>query len=148
MKIFFTKLLLLFRNKLPDYNEYAKTGMALLDARKKIKLLEQENTFLKSTQLAIPVAGFDVSDIEPLDEKDRGRYAGRVSEFFDDILKNKLRKSISEIRQTLANVGIEPNIPANMKREHYDSFLRGMEASLWSIHDWAITLQGELKDKQ
>lgn len=146
MKQFLIKLLLLFKGELPDYNEILVLKAELIAVRKQLRDALIENAKIGKDKMVIPVSGFDNLDIEPLDEKERLRYAGRVDEFYQDILRPKIQVQIAEIRRLIANVGYESYIPPNISRDEYDHFLRGMEASLWGINDWATTLQGELKD--
>lgn len=141
---FIQKIKLLIFGQLPDYDEYMKVSKALFEERKRVRALQEQ---LGLTELEIPISGFDDLSHEPTDEKERVQYAGRVSEFYDDILKDKIRTSIAEIREMIAAVGISAGLPQNMTRSEYDYLLRGMEASLWKIHDWATILQGELKNK-
>jgi hypothetical protein len=94
----------------------------------------------------IPVAGFDNLAHEPTDAKERVAYAARVGSFYDDVLRDKVRTSIAEIRELLSSGSMVAGLH-NMERGQYDSFLRGMEAGLWKIHEWAITLQGELRNE-
>lgn len=145
MKNFFKKLILLIRGQLPDYNEYANVTKALYDERKRVRALQEQ---LGITELDLQVSGFDDLSHEPTDAKERMQYAARVSEFYEEILKNKIRTSIAEIRESLAAVGTGFGLPQNMTRTEYDFLLRGMEAGLWKIHDWATLLQGELKNKE
>lgn len=148
MRNFIHKFALLVQGKLPDYNEYLIQTSAL---RKKISEYEIEISHLKrentivSKRTTVLVAGFDDLSTEPTDEKQRKIYATQVDEFYENILKQKVRVSIAEIREILSAIGYLQNIPNNMKRDQYDFFLRGMEAFAWKIHDWATTLQGEAR---
>jgi hypothetical protein len=154
MKNFFKKLFLLITGKLPDYNEYMirTSGLVsqLREANDRVRFLEaqlKENT----ERLGMPqiyVSGFDSLAHEPTDGKERLVYAGQVSSFYEEILREKIRVSISEIRESLAAVGTGLGLPQNMTRTEYDFLLRGMEAGLWKIHDWATMLQGELQNKE
>lgn len=146
MKTFFKKLYLLIEGKLPDYDEYLSIVTKLKESNEELLSLyvAQKN---EKNKISIPVSGFDDLMHEPSDTKERQQYAMRVSEFYDDILSQKIYTSISEIRQLLATVGVEVGLPQNMTRNEYDFFLRGMEAGLWKVHDWATILQGELKNK-
>lgn len=149
---FIKKIKSFFEAKPEDY-----TGSALLirqlttdlrAANERVRELERlirENTE-KQTNM-IYVAGFDDLSHEPTDAAERKKYAAQVSEFYEDVLKAKIRTSIAEIREMLAAVGTGVGLPNNMTRSEYDFLLRGMEAGLWKIHDWAIILQGELKNK-
>jgi hypothetical protein len=154
MKNFFKKLILLITGKLPDYNEYMvrTSGLAtqLKEANDRVRFLEgqlKENT----ERLGMPkiyVSGFDSLAHEPSDTKERLVYASQVTEFYEQILREKIRVSIAEIRESLAAVGPGHGLPPNMTRTEYDFLLRGMEAGLWKIHDWAIMLEAELKNKE
>ena len=148
MRNFIHKLILLVQGKLPDYNEYliltSKLRQKISEQTVEIKNLQTEKTIVEK-QMVIPVSGFDDLATEPTDEKQRKIYAARVDEFYEDILKQKVRVSISQIREILSAIGYLQNIPPNMNRDQYDFFLRGMEAFAWKIHDWATTLQGELR---
>lgn len=148
MRKFIEKFILLCQGKLPDYNEYL---LQTSELRRRLSERELELAHYKkqativTKQTAIPVAGFDDLSIEPTDEKQRKIYAARVDEFYEDIFKKKIYVSISEIREILSAIGYLQHIPPNMNRDQYDFFLRGMEAFAWKIHDWATTLQGELR---
>lgn len=145
----FRKGKLLIQGKLPDYDEFlmlVKENSQL----KKIKFQHEEQIkLLQGTRKEnmVPVAGFDDLSHEPIDSKERMRYAGSVSDFYDSILKVKIRTSVAEIRELLSNVGFIEGVPHNINRNQYDFFLRGMEAGLWKISQWAEMLQAELKDK-
>lgn len=153
MKNFLHKFILLIQGKLPDYNEYVirvrSMSSQLQDSNDRIRQLEgmmKENT----ERVGMPkiyVSGFDNLNHEPSDPKERIEYASRVSNFHDEVLREKLRVSIAEIREMLAAVGTGAGLPLNMTRTEYDFLLRGMEAGMWKIHDWAVTLQGELRSK-
>lgn len=97
------------------------------------------------TQFKVPIIGLDTSDKEPADEAKRKDYCIEVDNFFEFILKDKLTTSIAEIRRLLSNVGMEEGIPINMPRVEYDSFLRGMEASMWRLYIWCELKQAERK---
>ena len=148
MRNFIRKFILLCQGSLPDYNEYL---IQTSELRKRIGEYEVELSHLKKQvtivgkQTTIPVAGFDDLSIEPTDEKQRKIYAARVDEFYEDILKKKIQVSIAEVRELLSAVGYTHNLPPNMTRDQYDFFLRGIEAFAWKIHEWATTLQGELR---
>jgi len=143
----FKKLKLLLQGKLPDYNEYLSVTLELSEAQKTVDRLQkqiEENIRLQSRM--VPLAGFDDLSHEPTDTKARMQYAATVGEFYDSILKVKIRTSVAEVRELLSNVGFTEGIPvANMSRDQYDFFLRGMEAGLWKIHEWATLIQAELK---
>ena len=141
---FINKIKLLITGKLPDYDEYMRVTKALYEERKRSHHLQEQ---LGITELTLQVAGFDDLSHEPTDAKERMQYAARVGEFYEEVLKDKIRTSIAEIRETLAAVGTGGGLPQNMTRSEYDYLLRGMEAGLWKIHDWATILQGELKNK-
>lgn len=154
MKNFFKKLILLIRGQLPDYNEYMVRVVGitgeLREANERVRYLEgilKEN-IERAGMPKIYVSGFDSTDHEPTDAKERLVYAGQVSSFYDEILREKIRVSIADIRQALAAVGTGFGLPQNMTRTEYDFLLRGMEAGLWKIHDWATLLQGELRNKE
>lgn len=120
----------------------------LREANDRVRYLEalgREN--LEKQSKLIFVAGFDDLSHEPTDTEARKKYAAQVSEFYEDVLKAKIRTSIAEIRESLAAVGTGVGLPQNMTRTEYDFLLRGMEAGLWKIHDWATLLQGELRNK-
>lgn len=132
-----------------DFNELLSLNLELIQLEKKIVSLEKqlvENQ--KQRDFLVPIAGFDSLEIEPLDQKERLRYAGMVSEFHDTILKAKIRTSVAEVRELLSNVGFTEGVPMNMSRDQYDFFLRGIEAGLWKIHEWASGLQAELKQNK
>ena len=105
-------------------------------------LLKKENELPK---LSIPVAGLDTTDLEPTDDTKRKEYCIEVDNFFEFILRDKLKTSIADIRGLLSNVGMQEGIPINMPRSEYDSFLRGMEASMWKLYDWCLLMQSERK---
>lgn len=143
MKNIIRKLWLLLEGKLPDYNDYLELRAKRLDDGRHIAELEKR---IEQYCRLVKVAGFDDLSHEPTGKKEREQYAGRVAEFHQDILGVKLRTSVAEIREMLAAVGRPPELH-HMTREQYDFFLRGMEAGMWKIHDWATLLEGELKNK-
>jgi hypothetical protein len=154
MTKFFKKLILLIRGQLPDYTEYVvrvnSLSTQLRASNERVRYLEgllKENI----ERIGMPkiyVSGFDGVEPEPSDPKERRMYAGRVSSFYEEILREKIRVSIADIRQALAAVGTGFGLPQNMTRTEYDFLLRGMEAGLWKIHDWVVVLEGELKNKE
>jgi len=149
MKEIFRKFILLIQGKLPDYDEFLRVSLELhqqkegaMDLLSELRVLQAKNK-----REAIRVPGFDDMSHEPTDEKQRKEYAARVTEFNTDILKPKIKTSIAEVRELLSSVGYISGMPPNMSREQYDFFLRGMEAMGWKIHDWAATLEAELRGK-
>lgn len=103
-----------------------------------LKLIVQSN-------FSVPISGLDSTDSEPTDEAKRKEYCIEVDNFFEMILKDKLITSIADFRGLLSNVGMQEGIPTNMPRSEYDSFLRGMEASMWKLHGWCLLMQAERK---
>lgn len=148
MRNFIQKFILLIQGKLPNYTEYL---IQTNEYRKKISEYQTELNVLRLEKAigvkknTVLVAGFDDLTTEPTDEKERKIYAARVDEFYEDILKKKVRVSVAEIREILSAIGYLQNIPNNMKRDQYDFFLRGMEAFAWKIHEWATILQGDAR---
>ncbi len=144
----FETLKLLIQGKLPDYNQYLKKAVELETAKKRIAELEGKLILREESQkMSIPIAGFDNFLIEPAEPDTRKAYAAQVDEFYNNILNAKIKISIGEIRQLLALASVSPGFE-HVPRNQYDFFLRGMEAGLWKINDWAQTLQGELREKQ
>lgn len=148
----FNKLKSLFSSKPEDYTQSAllirDITSQLHESQKLVDHLQEllkEKTSRQTNKIF--VSGFDDLSHEPTDTTAREQYAGRVGEFYDDILKAKISTSIAEIRHSLAAVGTEFVLPYTMTRSEYDYFLRGIEAGLWKINDWAVLLQGELKNK-
>jgi len=115
------------------------------DRAKYLEGLRREDAELAKRN-SVPVAGFDDLSHEPIDAKERVAYAARVGSFHEDILRDKVRTSVAEIRELLASGSMVAGLHT-MKRSEYDAFLRGMEAGLWKIHEWATTLQGELRNE-
>jgi hypothetical protein len=142
------KLKLLLQGKLPDFNDYLSTIEQLSQAQATINLLkiQLEQKALMQSNIAPIISGFDSNIHEPSDAAERKIYASRVDEFFEDILKDKIKVSIGEVRELLASPNKFTPI-SEIERSEYDFFLRGMEAGLWKIHEWATVLQGELKNK-
>lgn len=145
MKDFLRKFKLLIEGKLPDYDEY----LTVLNRKNELETEKAAREYHQSKKkITVPLVGFDSTSFEPTDTSARIGYLGQVDEFYEGILKDKLRGSIAEIRELLAGAVIDRSLPQNMTREQYDFLLRGMEAGLWKINDWAITLQGELRQKK
>lgn len=149
MKNFLYKVGLLIRGELPDYNEYIELAVENKKLRDRVFDLtfELENARSKKREdRSVLIAGFDTLDYEPTDAKERKAYAATVAEFFDTILKEKIKSGVASTRAALSSVGYEVGTPPNMTRTEYDHFLRGIEAGLWKIHDWCTVLQAELRD--
>lgn len=94
----------------------------------------------------VPIAGFDSLECEPTDSIARKSYIGEVDVFFESILKDKLRVTVGEIRNELAKLNSQSAHELGLTRLEYDSFMRGMEAMAWKMHDWCVTLQGERRE--
>ena len=128
---------------------------AELQEEKRARLRDFLNTPLNNPppkKIGVPVAGFDSTDDEPTDPVARQEYVKNVDFFMDEVLNNKLKCSIADIREMLSNIGVAQGLPQNMQRNEYDFFLRGMEAFAWKMHEWATRIQGErrsqLQDKE
>lgn len=136
----------MFTNILHFFTKQDNTFYALQAENVSLKMrIEKLEADLQKSP--IPLAGFDSLDIEPSDTNERIAYAAQVDEFHESILKKKLYISIAEIRELLGKfVFDQRGLPHNMTRVEFDFFLRGMEAGLWKIHDWATRLQGELQE--
>lgn len=80
------------------------------------------------------VAGFDSTEVEPQDAKERLEYCEQVFIFYENILKEKLRAQIAKIRQDLAL--IQGQEAYGLSRDQYDFLLRGMEAQCWALDEW------------
>lgn len=116
---------------LTSENVRLKTSNAELKAR--VELLEK--------RFNIGIAGVSVFSDEPIDEKNRENYVGEVHDFYDKFLKKKIILLISEIREELA--ALSSSSPPQVRRDHYDWFLRGGENMLWKLNEWGETLSGE-----
>jgi len=156
MYSFLRKLKLLFTEDIIDVQNRIKLTNDILRLRAEIHAQDRElyDARAKATFLSrksIPIAGFDELYPEPFDPKERRKYAANVAEFHEEVLKTKIRMSVGEIRGLLANVGAMPGFSEGfptgvVTRDQYDFFLRGMEAGLWKINDWAESLSAELKE--
>jgi len=116
----------------------------------KVEQLQQSAEPPKEKKLTIPVLGFDSMDGEPTDTNDRRGYVERVDEFYTDILQGKLKDSIGQVRELYGSALMEGNL--GIPRSEYDWFVRGIEAGLFKINEWCVTLQAErnsvLQDKE
>jgi len=100
----------------------------------------------KAQPSIVTVVGFDDNECEPTDPVARSEYVKDVDYFQDKILKNKLKATIANIREMLANIHIAQGMPPTMTRLEYDTYLRGMESMAWKMDEWATTLQGERRE--
>lgn len=148
LKSFWEKVRLVYRGDIYNHNDYMALFNELIETRDKVRYLEglRREDAERAKRNSIPVAGFDNLAHEPIDAKERVAYAARVGSFHDDILRNKIRTSVAEIRELLAAGSMVAGLHT-MERSEYDAFLRGMEAGLWKVHEWAVTLQGELRNE-
>jgi hypothetical protein len=128
-----------------SHGEYLKLKLELEYTKLQLSEIKQQLLFQQASHKDIPVSGFDDLEVEPITGKKRQKYIADVTTFFDNILHRKIKSSIAEIRGLLSNIGRQEGTPLSMSRVEYDMFLRGMEASLWKMHDWAINLDAERK---
>jgi len=148
LKSFFEKIRLIKKGDIVSHDTHLATVRELYEWKDKALLLERlrREDAERARRNSIPVAGFDDLAHEPIDAKERVAYAARVGSFHEDILRDKVRTSVAEIRELLASGSMVAGLHT-MERSEYDAFLRGMEAGMWKIHEWAVVLQGELRNE-
>lgn len=127
-----------------DYNAH----LALINQNTQlstyVKQLEKQIAAKRRAEfLSIPIDPFDSFEDEPGTGDERKRYVAEVDDFYERILKKKIGSSVGRIRQLLASPVQEY---ATTDRLEYDAFVRGMEAGLWKIHDWATVIQAENRE--
>lgn len=129
-----------YKKEIEDYKNIVKTLESVIDRQQEqIK----EGTKHLRVEDGILIAGFDDTECEPTDEKERKAYISEVDAFFESVLGPKLKVSIAEVRQQLGYLDSKAAHELGLTREQYDYALRGMEAMAWKIHEWAVGLQAE-----
>lgn len=135
---FLKKLRLIFEGELVEQSKF--TEVSLENIRLNIELVKANKNLFETRQNRLPIGGVDETISEPSDEKEYASYAGRVSNFADEILFKKLKNKIGDVRQQLADPNQVVTNTFNMPREQYDWYLRGMESAYWSLHEWCVQM--------
>ena len=112
----------------------------LIAAEKEVKELREALNSRGTRRVDV----INAHDGEPQDEELRGVYVASVSNFFYEVMEQKIISMIVDVRQQLAAMDYS-GVPSYVPREDYDWYLRGTENALWLIYDWFELLAGENK---
>ena len=148
----FKKLYRSFIDRQKLYDDYVETIAKLTTQTSEnftllweVEQLENSMQALKKSQKGtFKVADLDFIDDTPEDTDAFKAYAGRVGEFYEDIMDQKLRDNIAKTRGQMADVVKIPQVQTDTRGE-YDWFLRGMEAAFWSMREWGTEMSAQRK---
>lgn len=90
---------------------------------------------------AVRIISSDIGDVEPIDEKARARYVASASNFYSEILEQKLMQMIAQTREEMDT--ILNSVPYGMTRADYDNYLRGTSNAFKLLMDHYEMLKGE-----
>jgi hypothetical protein len=102
--------------------------------------LKEENVRVRLSVKPVPVVVLDSEDPEPKDPALRKSFVARVAAFHFDILDKKIKRMVSDIRETMMKVDRNT---FGMSQGEYDLFLKGTENGLWLLHQWGEELKNE-----
>lgn len=108
-------------------NKYIKEADLLAE---NIKLKDDIEELSVGKYLIFP----DVGDPSPIDEKERKKYVGKISVFYRDIFKDKIKQMISNCYKEMED---------SRNGRDYDYAMKGAIYSFRELDRWFIKLSGE-----
>lgn len=128
------------------YNPFKRKKIIEDDSR--LKLLEIENEMLrKRLRDTVVVVDPGMDDPIPNNEDARRIYVERYSSFHDDILEDKLKHMIAQVREQLDGFGWDglpyDTLPNGMTRQERDAFFRGTSNALRLLLEYGERMRGE-----
>lgn len=91
-----------------------------------------------------PISLDRIDENAPQDTDMYEQYVADIANFHENIMSNKLKGLIGQVRASLASLDHEGS-PYGVPRDSYDWYLRGTENALWLLYDWGELKSGERK---
>jgi len=128
------------------YNPFKKKEAIANGSR--VKLLEIENEMLrKRLRDTVVVVDPGMDDPIPDDNDGRRAYVERYASFHDDILEDKLKHMIAQVREQLDGFGWDglpyDTLPQGMTRQERDAFFRGTSNALRLLLEYGERMRSE-----
>lgn len=119
-----------------------------IEISSRLKLLEIENEALR-TRLRESVVAVDpgMDDPIPRNEEARRGYVERYASFHDEVLEDKLKHMIAQVREQLDGFGWDglpyDTLPHGMSRVERDAFLRGTSNACRLLLEYGDQMRSE-----
>lgn len=128
------------------YNPFKKK--VSITSGDRLRLLEIENEALRRRlRETVVVVDPGMDDPIPSDEDARKGYVERYAAFHDDVLEEKLKHMIAQVREQLDGFGWDglpyDTLPAGMSRQERDAFFRGTSNAFRLLLEYGERMRSE-----